>query len=202
MKHPVPPPLSKQKQSFIDPWSRLLIRLAVVVGVLMAALGGLRVAGLICPFSMPTGSMEPAILPGDHMMMEGFTFLARKPRRGDLAVFKTDGIPGLPPATTYVKRIAGEPGDHLRISDGKLYINDKQVALSNKAGEIVYLLPVGAEAMSPQTDVMVPDGHYYVLGDNSTNSSDSRFWGCVPASNIKGRMAFCYWPLRRFGNAK
>jgi signal peptidase I len=143
--------------------------------------------------------MTPTVSPGDHVLMEGLTFLARKPRRGDVAVFKTDGIARLPAATIYVKRIVGEPGDRLRISDGKLYINDKHVALSNAAGEIAYPLPVGAESMASQTDVTVPDGQYYVLGDNSSNSSDSRFWGCVPAKNIMGRIAFCYWPPRKAG---
>jgi signal peptidase I len=143
--------------------------------------------------------MAPTVSPGDHVMMEGLTFLARKPRRGDVAVFKTDGIPRLPAATVYVKRIVGEPGDRLRISDGKLYINDKHVALSNAAGEIAYRLPAGAESTAPQTDVTVPDGQYYVLGDNSTNSSDSRFWGCVPAKNFMGRIAFCFWPPQKAG---
>lgn len=146
--------------------------------------------------------MTPAVSPGDHIMVEGFTFLARKPRRGDLAAFRTDGIAALPAANIYIKRVAGEPGDRLRIADGKLYINDKHVALSNAVGEIAYLLPPGAERMAQLTDVTVPDGQYYVLGDNSTNSSDSRFWGFVPAGNIVGRVAFCYWPPQRAGGVK
>ena len=77
-------------------------------------------------------------------MMEGVTFIARQPHRGDVVVFSTDGIDSLPPATFYVKRVAGEPGDHLRISEGKLFVNDKEVSLSNAAGEIVYHMPPGA----------------------------------------------------------
>jgi signal peptidase I len=180
----------------------MLVGLAVIVGVFLGMLVVFRVLGLICPFSVPTSAMAPTVSPGDHVLMEGFTFLARKPRRGDLAVFKTDGIARLPAATIYVKRIAGEPGDRLRISDGRLYINDKHMVLSNAVGEIVHHLPAGAEGMALKTHVTVPDGQYYVLGDNSTNSIDSRFWGFVPAKNVMGRVAFCFWPPQRVGGVR
>src|SRR5436189_5559529 len=133
MSNPAPPLLPGTKRSALDGRSKLLIGLAVVGGVFLVALVLLRAVGLVRPFSVPTRAMAPAISPGDHIMMEGFTFWARKPRRGDVAVFKTDGIDGIAPsqaAAIYVKRVAGEPGDRLRISDGKLYINDQHVALS------------------------------------------------------------------------
>jgi signal peptidase I len=171
---------------------------ALVVGVLIV----LRVCGLVRPFSVPTGAMTPAVSPGDHIIMEGVTFLSRQPRRGDIVVFKSDGIGLVPPGTFYVKRVAGEPGDHLRISEGKLFINDKQVSLSNAVGEIVYDQPPGAERFSLKTDLTVPDDCYFVLGDNSTNSLDSRFWGSVPRGNIIGRVSFCYWPPQRAGGVK
>jgi signal peptidase I len=132
-------------------------------------------------------------------MMEGLTFLQRKPRRGDIIVFRADGIKSLPSATMYVKRIAGEPGEHLRISDGNLYINDTRVTITNSAGEIFYSLPEQWQSAGSHTNLTVPQRQYFVLGDNSTNSLDSRFWGCVPAVNVMGRIWFCYWPPSRFG---
>jgi signal peptidase I len=197
MSHPVSPSLPGSKRA-----RKVLIGLAVAVGVLLGAPVVLQVVGLVRAFSVPNSAMAPAISPGDYLIRERFTFSARKPRRGDIVVFKTDGIAALPPATLYVKRIAGEPRDRLRISDGKLYINDKHVALSNALGEITYLPPAGVERMALQTDVTVPDGHYYVLGDNSTNSFDSRYWGFVPAANMKGRVAFCFSPRQRAGAVK
>jgi signal peptidase I len=100
--------------------------------------------------------------------------------------------PDTPPPLPQPPRIAGEPSDHIRLSEGKLFVNDKQVSLSNAVGEIAYDLPPHAETFSLKTDLTVPDGCYFVLGDNSTNSFDSRFWGSVPRENIIGRVSFCY----------
>jgi len=202
MQPDTPPPLPKLPRSSISGRSKLLIGLALVPACLVGALILLRICGLVRPFSVPTGAMTPAVSAGDHIMMEGMTYLSRQPRRGDIVVFKTDGIASLPPATIYVKRVAGEPGDHLRISEGKLFINDKRVSLSNAVGGIAYDLPPRTGAFSPQTDVTVPSGCYFVLGDNSTNSFDSRFWGSVPRGNIIGRVLFCYWPPQRVGGVK
>ncbi len=182
--------------------SKLLIALALVPACFIAALIVLRICGLLRPFSVPTGAMAPAVSGGDHVMMEGMTFLARNPRRGDVVVLRTDGIAMLPPGTFYIKRVAGEPGDHVRISEGKLFVNNKQVLLSNSVGQIVYDLPPQVGPFSPTTELKVPDGCYFVLGDNSTNSFDSRFWGSVPRGKIIGRISFCYWPPQRAGRVK
>jgi signal peptidase I len=176
-----------------------LLSLVVVLGV---ALGLLHVLGFIRRFSVSTGAMTPAVSAGDRVMTEGFSFLFRKPRRGDIVVFKTDGLASVPPGTFYIKRVAGEPGDRLRLADGKLHINDRQVALSNALGEIAYHLPAGSLGMGAKTSLTVPEGHYFMLGDNSTNSFDSRYWGCVPAKSILGRVVFCYAPAGRVGSVR
>jgi len=184
--------------------SNLLIALSLIPALIIGALIVLRICGLVRPFSVPTGAMTPAVSGGDHAFMEGITFLFRQPRRGDIVVFKTDGLNEalVPPGQFWLKRVAGEPGDHVRISGGKLFINEKRAPLSNAAGEIAYDLPPHVESFSLQTDVIVPDGCYFVLGDNSTNSLDSRFWGSVPRGNIIGRVSFCYWPPQRVGGVK
>jgi len=161
-----------------------------------------RVLGLMHPFSIPSGSMSPALSPGDHIMMEGFTLLVRKPRCGEIIVFRTDGIPGLPDGQYWTMRVAGVPRDHIRIEGGTLYINDAATVLSNSAGKITYDLPPIPEIVVPYTNTTVPPASYYVLGDNSTNSNDSRFWGTVPAKNIKRHVWFCYSPPSRIGAVK
>ena len=195
------PPLMSPSNARMNGPTKVCISLAILAGCLMSTLILLRLCNLVRPFSMPTESMTPAVSPGDHILVEGFTFLFGKPHRGDIVVFRTAGIESLPQDQIYIKRIAGEPGEHVRISDGKLFINEKPVSLSNELGEIVYNLPLAFQN-SAKTDVTVPNGCYFVLGDNSTNSLDSRFWGSVPRENIIGRVAYCYFPLQRRGRVK
>ena len=175
--------------------------LGAIPGIIFVALAGVRIFGLTIPFKIPTGSMAPAISPGDHVIMEGFTYLARKPRRGDIIVFRSDGIPALPPAS-YDKRLVGEPGEHLQIADGKLYINDHLATISNEVGEISFAIPEQMQPFCLYTNVVIPEGQYFVIGDNTTNSLDSRYWGCLPAKNIMGRVWFCYWPPDRIGRVR
>ena len=180
--------------------SRFLLAGALIPGVCLVLLTVLRLCGLLIPYSVPTGGMSPAVSPGDHIVMEGITFLFRPPRRGDIVVFKADGIGSFSPDSKIIKRIAGEPGDHVRIAHERLFINDKLVSLSNALGGIAYYLP--PSSMSSQNEATVPSGCYFVLGDNSTNSYDSRFWGGLPRENIIGRVSFCNWPPKRAGRVK
>src|SRR5690348_4132479 len=114
-------PVPESPKAMLSRRSKLLLALGCLPALCFVILIILRLCGLLRPFSVPTGAMTPAVSPGDHIMMEGFTFLRRQPCRGDIIVFKTDGIAMLPPGQFYVKRIAGEPGDHVQISEGKLF---------------------------------------------------------------------------------
>jgi signal peptidase I len=136
--------------------------------------------------------------------MEGYPLLSGKPKRGDIVAFKTAGLELLPGGEIYCKRVVGEPGDRLRLLAGKLYVNDQLVTLRNAAGEIQYVsLPGSKYLRSADMDtVTVPEGQFFILGDNSSNSVDSRFFGCVPAGSILGRITFCYWPPGRMGSVK
>lgn len=185
------------KSRKMDLRRKLLLGVLVLFGIF---LGLLRPLGLIRPFRMPTTAMTPSVSPGDHFMMDGLTYLIRKPRRGDIVVFKTDGIQSIPAGQIYIKRVVGEPGERLRITDGKAYVNDKPTSLRNAAGEIVYgSTPGQRHLLSGNETLIVPAGHYFVVGDNSTNSADSRHWGFLPANNIMGRAGFRYWPRHRIG---
>ena len=118
-------------------------------------------------------------------------------------MFKSDGISSLIQGATYVSRIAGEPGDHLRIAEEKLYVNEKHLPLKNKSGDIRYVNIRDSRYLASTGEMLtIPEGQYFVLGDNSTNSLDGRVWGFLPAGNIKGRIAFCYWPPQHVGSVR
>lgn len=186
----------------LDSRSKLLLGIAVLAGVVGALLIILRVSRLLMVFNVPYGSMEPAINPGDHVLMEGLSYLAHGPERGDLVVFKTEAIPLLPAGQFFVKRLTAKPGEQVQIANGKLYINGVHRPLSNALGAIDYKLPPTLVSPPPFTNVTVPQGQYYVLGDNATNSYDSRFWGFLPAKNIVGRVRYRYLPVSRQGMVK
>ena len=179
------------------------------MGVL-ALLLALRLLGLLNPYSIPTASMSPAISKDDMLLVEGFTFLLRKPVRGDIIAFKTEGIERIahPPGIkshVHLKRIVGLPGETLQISGGQIYVNGIPIPIRNQAGEIRFTnlrMSGGGLLSSPEEPVTVPEGMYFVLGDNSPDSADSRAWGFVPAGNVIGKSAIRFGPLDRIGLIK
>jgi signal peptidase I len=178
---------------------KILIGIAAVWGILVL----FRLFGLLVPFVFPNQCMTPAISRGDHFLVEGFAYMARKPRRGDNVAFTARNMTSLRDGDTYVKRLVGLPGETLRISEGKLYVNDVPVEIRNKSGVIQYTnMPFSAFLNASNSAVVIPEGHYFVLGDNSPNSNDSRNYGFLPAKLVCGRMWFCYWPLKNVGAIK
>lgn len=153
------------------------------------------------PFKVPVGSMKPTLMGGDgvaadQLMADRLSYRLSQPKRGDLVVFQTDGVEGLPPGLFYIKRIAGLPNETIVIKEGRLFVDGRQ--LSEADG-----IPPGVDYFDhPSTDepgFQVPAGSYFVLGDNSAHSYDSRYWGAVPHENIYGRVARIYYPLSRAG---
>lgn len=178
---------------------RVVLIFSGLAGVCFIATLILRLLGLIQLFNIPSGGMSPTLERGDRLLMERLTYLMRKPKRGDVAVFKTQDMPSfhIAEGTFFVQRIAGEPGEELRIADGKLVVNGKQVSLHCATGAICYfnIATLGAT----NSVAKIPAQHYFMLGDNSGNSLDSRYWESLPAANIKGRVVWRYWPPGRIG---
>jgi signal peptidase I len=147
-----------------------------------------------------------AIDTGDQVFVDKFSYNFMKPHRGDVFVFRTNHIPGIradpeagPPF--YIKRLAGLPGDTLRMDPPFLYVNGRKAegygferVMSAKPPYRGYAL--GHEHLS-QADrsYTVPWNGYFALGDNSYNSFDSRYWGPVPEENLVGRGLLVYWPF-------
>ncbi len=148
---------------------------------------------------------------GDQVFVDKFTYNFRVPHREDVFVFSTAGITGtrradMDPAIKsefYIKRLAALPGDVLRIDHPRLFINgqpaqgryfDRVAASQNGYGGYTNNT-MGTYLVTPADTFQVPVDNYFALGDNSAHSSDSRFWGTVPARNVVGRGLFVYYPF-------
>jgi signal peptidase I len=157
-------------------------------------------------FKIPTGSMEPNLLIGDHLLVNKFVFAptlsgaerALLPsadiRRGDIVVFKYPEDP----ERDFIKRVIGLPGESIELRDRRILVNGRAIE-----EPYAHYLPrpqgfVGGEAASDDVrvrygPVVVPAGSVFVMGDNRDNSQDSRYWGFLPKDNIKGKALMIYW---------
>ncbi|MFN0129994.1 MAG: signal peptidase I [Verrucomicrobiales bacterium] len=186
-------PLITQKKRVL----RLILGLAFIPAVFGTALVVLVQAEWLRLFHVPTGAMAPAIAPGDRVVMESVSYLRGAPARGDIVIFRTDGIERLPAGQRYTFRVVGMPGEHILIKQGQVFINRQPIEMANEAGRINYVPPGQGSHTPLHLDMTVPVGEFFVLGDNSANSFDSRFYGTIPPRNILGRVVFCYWPWNR-----
>lgn len=155
-------------------------------------------------FKIPTGSMKPTLLEGDHILVSKILYGAkipftkntrvpgiREPKRGDIIVF----VYPEDPKKDYIKRLVGFPGETVRIKDGRVYINEKP--LLDKEFQNRYYYNRGEFCTNELESLKIPDNSFFVLGDNSGSSVDSRYWGFVPKENIIGKSVLIYWPLWR-----
>jgi len=176
------------------------------------------------PFRIPSGSMMPTLLVGDFIVVSKFSYGIRlpvtrtrviptgSPRRGDVAVFRYPENP----REDYIKRVVGLPGDRVAFYNKRLFINDVAVEQRELAiydgvgsGDVMTGATLAEETLggvsheiliwpnrpSVEGEILVPEGHYFVLGDNRDNSNDSRYWGFVPQENLVGKavMIWMHW---------
>jgi signal peptidase I len=157
-------------------------------------------------FKIPTGSMEPNLLVGDHLLVNKFVFaptlgsaesavLPMRPvERGDVLVFKFPEEP----ERDFIKRVIGLPGETLELRNQTIYINGAPLV---EPYAHYQLPPMAQGAMGGENGdvrrkygpVTSPEGHYFMMGDNRDDSQDSRYWGFLPATYVKGRALFIYW---------
>jgi len=162
---------------------------------------------LVHPFKVKTHAMQPTIIPRDQIFVERLSYRFGKPKRGDVVVFRTQGIKTLSPDAFYIKRIAGLPGERIRIEPPFLIVNDQKVtkpeifstilSVSNGYSGFQLTGSIGGHLSKPTDEVTLSPEEYFVLGDNTRNSRDSRYWGAVPEKNIIGRATRIYWPFGR-----
>ncbi len=155
----------------------------VVIALVLAFLIKTFVVG---NFWIPSESMLPTIEVNDKVIVTNFSYWFEEPQRGDVIVFKYP----LDTKKDYIKRCIGLPGETVEFKDSKLYINGSLIAEP--------YLPDGLE-FEDYGPVTVPDGQYFMCGDNRNNSSDSRAWGFLDEKLIIGKAQVIYWPFARWG---
>ncbi len=157
-------------------------------------------------YKIPTGSMENNLLIGDHLLVNKFVFAptltglerTRLPidtiARGDIIVFKYPEDP----ERDFIKRVIGLPGETLELKNKQVYINGTPL----EEPYVHFLFPAGNPGEADFTDfdvrrnygpVIVPADHYFMMGDNRDNSQDSRYWGFMPRSYVRGKALFVYF---------
>ncbi|MBI3324400.1 MAG: signal peptidase I [Candidatus Omnitrophica bacterium] len=145
---------------------------------------------IVAPFKIPSGSMRPTLMEGDRILVSKFSYRFHEPHRADIVVFRYPEDPKRP----FIKRLAGIGNDQVEIRDGHVLVNG-QPSDSPVMQHIRYINqgPYGQEARP----IHVPGGMFFVLGDNSPSSHDSRFWGFVPRKLMIGRALCIFWPPQR-----
>ena len=150
---------------------------------------------IIANSRVPTGSMENTIMSHSRVLGSRLTYKFSEPERGDIAIFrypddKEEGI-----TTYYVKRIIGLPGETVDIVDGKIYINGSDTPLDEP-----YLHEEMDMYGKDHLHYNVPEGHYFMLGDNRNNSNDARFWKnkYVPEEDLIAKVYLEYFPNPHF----
>jgi len=157
-------------------------------------------------FKIPSGSMKPTLQVGDRLIVNKLVygakipFTAKKPgfrlpgftgpQRGDVVVF----VYPVDPKRDFIKRLIAKGGETVEIRNGDIYVNSQKVVLP--VIDQIYYYNRGPYA-GPEQVVTVPQGHYFVLGDNSASSHDSRYWGFVPERYMIGKAQLIFWPITR-----
>ena len=158
-------------------------------------------------FKMPSDGMYPTLrgpshgTPPDYVYVNHLSYLFALPARGDLAVFKTAGISRIKgDPTFFTQRIVGLPGERIQIRDGHIFANERQLGPQDGIPDFTYTNPLPDDGPADRSGTyQVPADSYFMLGDNSPNSFDSRYWGYLPSANLYGTVSRIYYPLSRIG---
>jgi signal peptidase I len=146
---------------------------------------------LVQAFRIPSESMLPTLTEGDRVLVNKVSYRLHDIHRGDVVVFsrppELQGAPDQP--ADLIKRVVGVPGDTLVARDGVLYVNDRPLREP--------YLAEGTPTTGLDRPLTVPRGELFVMGDNRTNSQDSRVFGTIPESTVVGRAFLVMWPPGR-----
>ncbi len=188
-----------------------LVELVTIVAVALGLALGIQ-AFLVKPFRIPSESMVPTLDVGQRVLVDRVTLRFGDPDRGDIMVFKPprgadDNVCGSSHPegsacprptkersdTNFIKRVVAVGGDRLSIRDGR-------VVLNGKVQKEPFIRPsADCEICELPTEITIPKGHYFMMGDNRGESADSREWGPIPKKWMIGKAFVTYWPPKKIG---
>jgi signal peptidase I len=175
------------------------IREAIVVVVVAVLVALLLREFVVQTFFIPSGSMEPTLQVGDRILVNKLSYHLHGVGRGDIVVFSRPPAEncGGPEVNDLVKRVIGLPGETLSLSGGHVYVDGKRLDESwlPASAQGVTRPGPGGTLYSLQHAYRIPANDYFVMGDNRTDSCDSRFWGPIAKSLIVGKVEMRVWPL-------
>ena len=167
---------------------RTLLELPIIVLISFALVFGFVRPVIAAPFYVGSESMVPTLMVWDRVLINKLAYDFAEPQRGDIVLFESlEG--GEEPL---IKRVVGLPGDTLEVRAGTLYVNGRRQREPYVNCRFRNLQP-------PYGPIEVPEGHYFMMGDNRGNSADSRVFGPVPEENLIGEALFRFWPPGRIG---
>jgi len=221
-----PPPIPSPDLAAASPSRPIVRTVgADVIGSVQSLLGTIVIAVFVITFvvqafQIPSQSMENTLLVGDYLLVNKMCYGGiglglmpyQKIQRGDIVVFHYPKDP----AQHFVKRVIGLPGDRLRLISKKVWINGKQIdepyvrfleppndafrdnfpRVNIPARGLIGDWWLEMQKLVEDGWLIIPEGHYFVMGDNRDDSEDSRYWGFVPRENIIGRPLVIYWSVR------
>jgi signal peptidase I len=172
---------------------RQVVEFAITLAIAFVVAQGVR-AWVIQPYIVPSGSMLPTIQLDDQVLANKFIYDFHGPQRGNIVVFDDPGgVLG-----TLIKRVIATGGQTVDLKDGKVVVGGTPLDEPYTHAQPSDPLP-GSQVQFP---VKIPKGYIWVMGDNRTQSQDSRWFGPIPVSTVHGQAFFIYWPVSRFGVLK
>ena len=183
----------KIKERTLRPYNKWFIYLLIAIFANVASLFTNDIVKTtvlgVKAYKIPSGTMEPSLLVGDHIVVNLKYFKTNRPQRGDVIVFKYP----LDPNKDFIKRVIGIGGDRIEIKEKKVYINGQLFSdphahyqEGNPSSPFIQF----RDNLGP---IVVPKNALFVMGDNRDRSYDSRFWGVVNLADVKGRVMYIYW---------
>lgn len=167
----------------------LIGAIVAVCCILYAAAPFLLRTFVVQAFKIPSGAMEPTLLVGDHILVDKLPKTEDQIERGDIIVFPFPQDP----RKDFIKRVVGLPGELIEIRDKVVYVNKSKLQEDYTIHTDKNIIPAGVRPRDNLGPIRVPQNSLFVLGDNRDASFDSRFWGFIDLSKVKGKAIRIYW---------